>query len=683
MIGRRAIAVFIATVLVLAAAPQALPVAGQGGGACEALVTRALSEIGINCAGLGPSRVCYGFAPASATLVEGTATPEGFFATPGYQTDLGTIAALKTGSFASAASQWGIAMLNVPLGGAPAESTVYLMLGDVELINAVTPPDPRGPQKSALAPMQAFELKTGLDSTECLSVPPSSLVVQSPAGRTVVILVNDVEIALSSTVILRAPRTGQLQVITGNGQAVLFPGEPNQIVVPPGVSVNVAIGPNTLEWREWRVMSQGEWDSYGELENVPQNVFRERYGNPQVVRGSGAGEPPTQIQLPTGVILPIPPRGRPPFPLIAMFTGVLGEELPGAAWEPLSIGDAVCPDWVLYHTNRDNNWEIYSLGMTNALTNNITRAAASADIQPTYAQDGEWMAFTTDRDMLGGWEIYLSQIDGSNVRRLTSNTAFDINPVWGPAGMIVFESNRDGNWELYMVDVTGDGVPVRLTNDPAQDVGAFWYPDGEHIAFESDRDGDWEVFVLNVLTGELTQITNNEVVDRQPVVSHDGKTLAWLQTDARGIENLWLMDLESGEARQATDSGFSISGPIFAPDDTFVAYYAPDAQGDAEVYALEIATGRIKALTNNTVEDRAPTFWCETPQVIFQSEVLDQPNVAGQYELFMTNPLPLDGPAGTPARLTDDPDGDDIFAVNDPRSESNTRPNLILGMPLQ
>ena len=61
------------------------------------------------------------------------------------------------------------------------------------------------------------------------------------------------------------------------------------------------------------------------------------------------------------------------------------------------------------------------------------------------------------------------------------------------ASRIAFASDRDGNWEIYVVNADGSGL-VRLTNDPAADSTPSWSPDGRRIAFTSTRDGNAETY---------------------------------------------------------------------------------------------------------------------------------------------------------------------------------------------
>ena len=67
------------------------------------------------------------------------------------------------------------------------------------------------------------------------------------------------------------------------------------------------------------------------------------------------------------------------------------------------------------------------------------------------------IAFSSNRD--GNWEIYLMNSDGSQQKRLTQNSARDFSPVWSPNGeQILFVSNRNGGHDLYVMAADGSQV---------------------------------------------------------------------------------------------------------------------------------------------------------------------------------------------------------------------------------
>ena len=57
-------------------------------------------------------------------------------------------------------------------------------------------------------------------------------------------------------------------------------------------------------------------------------------------------------------------------------------------------------------------------------------------------------------------------------------------------------SQREENWDIYIINIDGSGLQ-RLTNDPANDGLPTWSPDGRSIAFVSDRGGAWAIWVMN------------------------------------------------------------------------------------------------------------------------------------------------------------------------------------------
>src|SRR5205809_64975 len=98
--------------------------------------------------------------------------------------------------------------------------------------------------------------------------------------------------------------------------------------------------------------------------------------------------------------------------------------------------------------------------------------------------DGK-IAFQTNRD--GNYEIYTMNADGSGQTRITNNTAADNFPVWSPDGTkIAFQSHRDGNWEIYTMNPDGSGQ-TNFTVNPSYDELPDWRPELHDLAWDSDR----------------------------------------------------------------------------------------------------------------------------------------------------------------------------------------------------
>lgn len=106
---------------------------------------------------------------------------------------------------------------------------------------------------------------------------------------------------------------------------------------------------------------------------------------------------------------------------------------------------------------------------------NLTHHPAS-DVSPVFSPDGTKIAFVTNRNFNGS-EVYVMNIDGSNLTQLTNNIDIsDGTPAWSPDGTkIAFVTNRDeaNNFEVYVMNADGTNQ-TRLTNSPGSDLSPSW-----------------------------------------------------------------------------------------------------------------------------------------------------------------------------------------------------------------
>ncbi len=161
------------------------------------------------------------------------------------------------------------------------------------------------------------------------------------------------------------------------------------------------------------------------------------------------------------------------------------------------------------------------------------------------------IAFQSNRD--GNNEIYLMNSDGADQTRLTFDSRNDQRPDISPNGeQVVFSSNRitaenpEGDFEIFIMN--SDGSDVRqLTFNAADDSWPRWSPNGKWIAFHSNVDGNYEIYVIRPDGTDLTRVTDYPGLDQYPEWSPNGKQLAI----RRDLE-LYLIDKDGSNPVQLT-----------------------------------------------------------------------------------------------------------------------------------
>lgn len=200
---------------------------------------------------------------------------------------------------------------------------------------------------------------------------------------------------------------------------------------------------------------------------------------------------------------------------------------------------------IIFHVQRPDRTSIYRIAASKSSPNEILIRGFQGNVRnPSWAPNGRRIVFecATRSDTS---DLCVANADGSGFRQLThaAPKVRHLSPDWSPDGrMLAFHSNlhvspdeRDGwsGYEIYLMDAAGKDIK-RLTSTPPGHVceNPAWSPDGERIAFDSTRDGtskapvlNYELYVLSVKTAEMNRLTRNSRPEGHPRWSRDGRTL--------------------------------------------------------------------------------------------------------------------------------------------------------------
>jgi Tol biopolymer transport system component len=179
--------------------------------------------------------------------------------------------------------------------------------------------------------------------------------------------------------------------------------------------------------------------------------------------------------------------------------------------------------------------------------------------------------------------------NGKIVKQLTNTPGYDAEATVSPKGdKIVFTSTRNGDLDLYTMDINGKNVK-QITHEIGYDGGAFFSPDGKKIVFRASRftteaakkeyldylkqglvaPTEMEIFVCNADGSDLKQITKLGKANWAPFYHPAGKKIIFSSNHKgkRGFEfNLFMINEDGTGLEQISYDKVFDSFPMFSPD---------------------------------------------------------------------------------------------------------------------
>ncbi|MCB9780394.1 MAG: PD40 domain-containing protein [Alphaproteobacteria bacterium] len=246
--------------------------------------------------------------------------------------------------------------------------------------------------------------------------------------------------------------------------------------------------------------------------------------------------------------------------------------------------------------------------------------------------EGTWLSVTEGAadghgvvvfDLLG--DIWAMDAAGGEARRLTQGAAWDREPSLSPDGRTVaFVSDRDGNQNIWLMPLSGDGAPTQLTHeDEARVTDPVWDPAGNWLivrrrTVDTRSIGVTELWQVHLDGGKGFALTS---LDEHPhageaVISADGRYIFFSSRHGRfeyggdpvaGLWSIQRLDRRTGEIRPVARGPGSAARPTLSPDGTALAFISRD-RTDTILERLDLATGSRTELFRGLEPDQLEAF---------------------------------------------------------------------------
>ena len=265
---------------------------------------------------------------------------------------------------------------------------------------------------------------------------------------------------------------------------------------------------------------------------------------------------------------------------------------------------------IAFTSFRLDNSDIYLMDLEGRIQRRITFTTDFNDSSPAFLKTPNYIFYSSEPKASREVKIVIQSsgstpiYTGFNITHIHSKITRSVIPISfgarvprsSPSGnQIVYESNTDGNLELYLLDLNGLNLieitpdkikPKRITHNETDEGSPAFFPDGKHIVFVSSRSDVHQLYTMNVDGQNEKHFNPNRYDCYSPTVSPDGKTIAYVSA-RDGDWEIYLIDTNGKNERKITsDIGRSMQ-PAFSPDGRYIAFVS-DRSDTFHIYLMDL-----------------------------------------------------------------------------------------------
>lgn len=227
------------------------------------------------------------------------------------------------------------------------------------------------------------------------------------------------------------------------------------------------------------------------------------------------------------------------------------------------------------------------------------------------------IVFCSNRD--GNWELYMMDYDGYNQTRLTFNKVTDYMPAWSADGRkIAYTSYVGDKAILYLLEVY-EGKRHEIYSRGTSFAPNF-SPDGKKLVFCSQEDGgNTEIYVATSDGENVRRLTFNKSIDTAPCWSPTSRQIAFT-SDRGGTPQIYIMDAEGSNVTRVSFGGTYHDAPAWSSQGDNIAYVSRVDQ-IFDLYLLNLRTKQIMKLTEGNARNEYPSWSPDGRHLLFTSNL--------------------------------------------------------------
>jgi TolB protein len=306
--------------------------------------------------------------------------------------------------------------------------------------------------------------------------------------------------------------------------------------------------------------------------------------------------------------------------------------LAGLIGAAIAAGRALDASTILaYVSYVGGDQEIHIMDLHRAVSINVTRSPEQ-DSTPAWSPDGRRIAFVSQRDR--NYEIYMLDLTtGRSVNLSNSRDTVDREAAWSAGGTLVaFTTLVASGRDVSIVDLATGDKRVLLPDSDMADAMPQWSPDGRHIAFQTYERGQWRVEIMDFETGDIWRVSEDAVPGQRTAWSPDGTLLAFVGAVGADASSIFIADVAAQTVQRMTFFSQNDHDPAWSPDGTRIVFTASPFIGQEDISVLTVdGTDPVQRLTDEPGVDSAPSWSPDGEWIAFYSDRGDTPATRGIY----------------------------------------------------